>query len=194
MAYKGGCTIRELAHLSTNALYVSKWFRVVGSLLVYKRLCELLAWLLNGRVFLNVNDHYRDCAQTAKLGIVTLNTMCRSLHKCGIAHLDEAGLSCTAYNAIDPVHPLPAVPGDAVPDETGSDMDISSTSDMSVGYPPSAAASDAASVLGDSQPPSLSAEASSSGSVTSSRGGTSDHSSSPSSAPSHDSSDRDDSD
>ena len=54
MVYKGGCTIRELAHLSTNALYVSKWFPVVGSLLVYKRLCELLAWLLNGRVFLNV--------------------------------------------------------------------------------------------------------------------------------------------
>ena len=61
-------------------------------------------------------------------------------------------------------------------------------------YPPSDAASDAASVLGDSQPPSLSADASSDGSATSSRGGTSDHSSSSSSAPSHDSSDSDDSD
>ena len=123
--------------------------------------------------------------------------MCRSLHKCGIAHLDEAGLPCTAYNAIDPVNPLPAVPGDALRDDAGSDMDISSTSDMSVGYyesPPSAAASDAASVLGDSQPPSLSADASSAGSATSSRGGTSDHSSSSSSASSHDSNNSADSD
>ena len=37
-----------------NVLSVSKWFPVVGFLLIYKRLCELLAWLSNGRVFLNV--------------------------------------------------------------------------------------------------------------------------------------------
>ena len=54
MVSKGVCTIRELAHLNMNVLSVSKWFPVVGFLLVYKRLCELLAWLSNGRVFLNV--------------------------------------------------------------------------------------------------------------------------------------------
>ena len=127
--------------------------------------------------------------------------MCRSLHRCCIAQLDEAGLPCTACNAIDSVNPLPAarpeigrvVLGDAAPADSGSDMEISSASDMSIGNPLRAAARDAASVLGDSQPPSLSDVAPSNGSVTSSRGGTTDHSSSPSSEQSHDSGDSDES-
>ena len=45
---------RPPQHECTVCGFVPKWFPMVGSLLVYKRLCELLAWLSNGRVFLNV--------------------------------------------------------------------------------------------------------------------------------------------